>query len=371
MNSLTELNEIGCLSDKNFKTAPTIARSMVHGFAGLVTNGTLIHAQNLVHSTDKRARYTSKVHKAGVSKLSFVLVFLLIHSTSSAMGAEVITGKNCPSNGAVMTVGYKKYTCVKSGTKLIWNNGMSIKPPVTKASAIPSPTPSFTPTALPTPTSPRPNGFVRVFNLLPTFSMTPYSERLRRNVDAFGKDLPDGSSYIEQTRGKVEILVPTITNFDPSSEYFVFISGGPVYYCKSGDLNLPLDARAGDVKSVLGSLLPIREKHNFPGIVFKVLTFPISFTCFYGNEIKYFVSVIETIGSGTQIKSQSRPVEFVTPMMWVELPPKPTPTPTQVNTFSITPNTICSPEGATVTNIDGKTYSCRKSSVDGQLRWGS
>ena len=39
MNSLSELNEIGCLSDKNFKTAPMIAWSMVHGFAGLAAQG--------------------------------------------------------------------------------------------------------------------------------------------------------------------------------------------------------------------------------------------------------------------------------------------------------------------------------------------
>lgn len=39
MNSLTELNELGCLSDKNFKTAPTIAWSMAHGFAGLAAQG--------------------------------------------------------------------------------------------------------------------------------------------------------------------------------------------------------------------------------------------------------------------------------------------------------------------------------------------
>ena len=39
MQSLVELNEIGCLSDKNFKTAPTIAWSMVHGFAGLAAQG--------------------------------------------------------------------------------------------------------------------------------------------------------------------------------------------------------------------------------------------------------------------------------------------------------------------------------------------
>ena len=39
MNSLNELHELGCLSDKNFKTAPTIAWSMVHGFAGLAAQG--------------------------------------------------------------------------------------------------------------------------------------------------------------------------------------------------------------------------------------------------------------------------------------------------------------------------------------------
>jgi len=39
MQSLVELNELGCLSDKNFKTAPTIAWSMVQGFAGLAAQG--------------------------------------------------------------------------------------------------------------------------------------------------------------------------------------------------------------------------------------------------------------------------------------------------------------------------------------------
>jgi len=39
MASLSELNEIGCLSDKNFLIAPMIAWSMVHGFAGLAAQG--------------------------------------------------------------------------------------------------------------------------------------------------------------------------------------------------------------------------------------------------------------------------------------------------------------------------------------------
>ena len=50
MNSLIELNEIGCLSDKNFKTAPMIAWSMVHGFAGLAAQGATGNAGEMLAS---------------------------------------------------------------------------------------------------------------------------------------------------------------------------------------------------------------------------------------------------------------------------------------------------------------------------------
>ena len=52
MNSLTELNELGCLSDRNFKTAPTIAWSMVHGFAGLAAQGATGTVQETTASKD-------------------------------------------------------------------------------------------------------------------------------------------------------------------------------------------------------------------------------------------------------------------------------------------------------------------------------
>ena len=52
MNSLAELNEIGCLSEKNFKTAPMIAWSMVHGFAGLAAQGATGTVQETTASKD-------------------------------------------------------------------------------------------------------------------------------------------------------------------------------------------------------------------------------------------------------------------------------------------------------------------------------
>jgi hypothetical protein len=62
--------------------------------------------------------------------------------------AAVKTGASCKKIGATATTNGKKFTCVKSGKKLVWNKGIAIsapKPTVT-------PTPVATPTPSPTPT---------------------------------------------------------------------------------------------------------------------------------------------------------------------------------------------------------------------------
>lgn len=267
-----------------------------------------------------------------------------------------------------MTVNNKKYTCIKSGTKLLWNKGTLIKPQTVSPSTTPTPLSSPTPTPTNSPTPIKTSSAIRAYELVPTFSMTAYSEELRRY-----KDRPDGYLYIHQTLGKVQILLPTLPNQDLSSEYFVVIGGGIVSNraCDSGNLRLPLDARAErDKKSVLYTLLPKGPKGLPVGIVFQVSTFPIAFTCYYGNEIKYTVSVVETDKLSTTIKSQSRAVEFVTPILWLSLP-QPTSSPTQIDVFTITPNAVCLPEGTKVNSTDGKSYFCKKSESDGQLRWTS
>lgn len=53
IDSLTEMNELGCLSNKSFKTAPMIAWSMVHGFAGLAAQGATGTAQETAASKDE------------------------------------------------------------------------------------------------------------------------------------------------------------------------------------------------------------------------------------------------------------------------------------------------------------------------------
>jgi len=56
--------------------------------------------------------------------LSILLLTALPISTSSA---AIKAGSKCAKAGATSTSAGKKYTCIKSGKKLIWNNGVMIK----------------------------------------------------------------------------------------------------------------------------------------------------------------------------------------------------------------------------------------------------
>jgi hypothetical protein len=82
--------------------------------------------------------------------LPLLLSMALIASVAQAATAPK-AGSACKSLGQTVTAGGKKYTCVKSGKKLVWNKGVAV--PVAKPSA----TPTATPTSNPTPTkSPEP-----------------------------------------------------------------------------------------------------------------------------------------------------------------------------------------------------------------------
>ena len=84
--------------------------------------------------------------------IALVLSFALIAGPLNAAGAKA--GGKCTKAGATSTVGGKKFTCVKSGTKLVWNKGVSVK-----AAAKPAINPVLkpaepTPVATPTPSAP-------------------------------------------------------------------------------------------------------------------------------------------------------------------------------------------------------------------------
>jgi M6 family metalloprotease-like protein len=73
--------------------------------------------------------------------------------------AAVKAGAKCTKAGATATAGGKKFTCIKSGTRLVWNKGVTVKAapkpnlnPVFKpVEPTPTPTPVATPTPIPSP----------------------------------------------------------------------------------------------------------------------------------------------------------------------------------------------------------------------------
>ena len=77
---------------------------------------------------------------------SFIAVTLILAPVNAI--AAVKAGDVCKKAGSTATANGKKFTCVKTGKKLVWNKGVAItapKPTVTPA-ATPTPSPSPTPT---------------------------------------------------------------------------------------------------------------------------------------------------------------------------------------------------------------------------------
>ncbi len=66
--------------------------------------------------------------------------------------AAITAGSTCAKVGATSTYAGKKYTCIKSGKKLVWNKGVKVS--TLKPVATPTPTPTPTPVPTPTPSNP-------------------------------------------------------------------------------------------------------------------------------------------------------------------------------------------------------------------------
>jgi hypothetical protein len=111
----------------------------------------------------------------------FLALLLLMSLIAAPSFAAVKAGAKCTKVGASATASGKKFTCIKSGKKLVWNKGVAIKKPLPVAtptpapSSSPTPEPTPTPTTTPTPTpSPTPTPTVKDL----TFS------NIAENVDA-------------------------------------------------------------------------------------------------------------------------------------------------------------------------------------------
>ena len=113
--------------------------------------------------------------RKGIIGLSLLLTISLIPAYSATPPKA---GSICSKQGITKTFQGKRYTCIKSGKKLVWSKGVAVKKsipssaPTPSNSPTPTPTPSNSPTPTPTP-SPTPT---------PTPTPTPKAEDSQQDL---------------------------------------------------------------------------------------------------------------------------------------------------------------------------------------------
>jgi hypothetical protein len=86
-----------------------------------------------------------------MKKLLGIFIAIALFAGPVTAVAAVKAGDSCKKAGITATTNGKKFTCVKSGKKLVWNKGVAVVKPT--PTPTPTTTPEPTPTAIPTPTS--------------------------------------------------------------------------------------------------------------------------------------------------------------------------------------------------------------------------
>jgi hypothetical protein len=137
------------------------------------------------------------------------VVALLLVTTMAQAATAPKPGSVCKKVGQSITVSSKKYTCVKSGKKLLWSKGVAIIKPT------PSPTPSITELAYATDMTP--------------IHLAAYKEFTKSYKARMTPEVPNIEFIVEPNMDKV-LLKQIVDNINVSAKYFA----------KERPLNVPL-----------------------------------------------------------------------------------------------------------------------------------
>ena len=85
------------------------------------------------------------------NKFKFLALLVAFSLVTGVASAAVKAGAACSKLGATSAYSGKKYTCIKSGKKLVWNKGVAVAKPAPTVFPTPESSPSVSPTPTPTP----------------------------------------------------------------------------------------------------------------------------------------------------------------------------------------------------------------------------
>ena len=185
--------------------------------------------------------------KRGVISLSLLLTLSLIPAYSAT---PIKAGSTCSKQGITKIYQGKKYTCIKSGKKFVWNKGVTIAKgqlnptpspaPTVTVTATPSPAPTVTVTATPSPAptvtvtaTPVPSASATSVQVKPIRSTTDRgdsilgfqiqfvyvlpSDGIDRQLDtngAMSKIIDDGNAFLKEQIGRTLQIDTWESNYD-------------------------------------------------------------------------------------------------------------------------------------------------------------
>jgi M6 family metalloprotease-like protein len=224
---------------------------------------------------------------------------LAISLTAAPSFAAAKAGAKCTKAGATSTTGGKKYTCVKSGNKLVWNKGVAVKAaekpnlnPVFKPvepTPAPTPTPVATPAPTPTPVAtpvPTPMPSATPTNSaddLHTKPCTKENDRVKNSVNEFWcrKDPYGRLIWMVNYRFANPNPRPSLPaiKYDINQYFAPKMPTAPIQTCKIQE-----KSDQGALRGDLASGFPFMPRFQSYPTRYKMALVPIDFADFEGDK---------------------------------------------------------------------------------------
>ena len=231
------------------------------------------------------------------SLLALTLVFALLAPLNAT--AAIKAGGSCKKAGQTSTFAGKKYKCVKSGSKLVWNKGVALAKPTPTPTVTPTPTPAATPipTVTPTPTETKAAPGGRAFNPYvspPTINTKPLTEL--SNPAPFENlsncRLPDGDPQLTNMTigfplppGRVDFAKKNAVQILPVSFSDVTTTSNPLVDYDQGISSMK---KFWESQSFVGTQIEVRSPTTYKQLPNPVLSYELASSLFGFQSQKYF-----------------------------------------------------------------------------------